>query len=373
MNKSTFPFPLFIGAVILVSVIFSGSFQKLLSPFHSMLSSVFFTDSVTEEGLRKEFALAKRGEEKLRILIVPGHDDQAWGTDYHGVKEAELTTRLGKELFDLFAKDSNFEPILSRTENGYNPALTKYFTEEKDSIQEFIKTQKGIMNEYLSSGEVVSNRVIKRNPAPSSVVHRLYGINKWANENEIDIAIHIHFNDYPRENRARPGAYSGFSIYIPEKQYSNAKGSRVIAKSIFDKLGEKYSVSNLPLEKAGLIEDQRLIALGSFNTLDGVSVLIEYGYIYEPHLQGDENLKKHIPVMALETYLGVLDFFEKPEDEYLVRGRAPSAILKYDFTHPIFKKSSIRPIKSSPVSSTDLGPSELYKNLLKNVRVLEGF
>jgi len=28
---------------------------------------------------------------------------------------------------------------------------------------------------------------------------RLYGFNKWADENKVDAMVHIHFNDYPGE------------------------------------------------------------------------------------------------------------------------------------------------------------------------------
>ena len=68
------------------------------------------------------------------------------------------------------------------------------------------------MNQYVESRQV--ERVVHtiRNIAPDEMGVRLYGINKWANENDIDIVIHVHFNDYPGRPRTGSGKYSGFSI-----------------------------------------------------------------------------------------------------------------------------------------------------------------
>ena len=165
------------------------------------------------------------------------------------------------------------------------------------------------MKEYLSTGKVASNVIVGHNIAPSEVAIRLYGINKWANERAYDLVIHIHFNDVVRANRSKPGAYTGFSIYIPEKQFSNAKSSRAIGEAVRKRLAESYAPSTLPLEKGGLIEDQELIAIGSNNSLDGAGLLVEYAYIYEPMLQKSTTRAVAIKDMAAKTHQGIQDFF----------------------------------------------------------------
>ena len=52
----------------------------------------------------------------------------------------------------------------------------------------------------------------------------------------MDLVIHIHFNDYPNRKLNRVGEYSGFSIYIPEKQLPNYEKSFEIVNSVFSQL-----------------------------------------------------------------------------------------------------------------------------------------
>src|SRR3989338_5604485 len=168
------------------------------------------------------------------------------------------------------------------------------------------------MSELVRAGDVHSVEGVIHNSAPAETVLKLYGINKWANENNIDIVLHIHFNDDPTRNRKRQeeGKYSGFAIYVPEAQYSNAKASRAVAEPIFSQLAKFYPVSNFIQEQDGIVEDQKLIAIGAHNTLDPVGMLIEYGYIYESQFL-NENIKKSvIKELALQTYIGTVHFFD---------------------------------------------------------------
>lgn len=96
------------------------------------------------------------------------------------------------------------------------------------------------------------------------VATRLYGVNKWSNENEMDIVIHVHFNDYPGRYSDGVGKYSGLTIYIPDKQYSNSKVSRSIAESVSEFLGKYSAYSDLKYEKSegGIKEIQGFISFG---------------------------------------------------------------------------------------------------------------
>jgi N-acetylmuramoyl-L-alanine amidase len=156
------------------------------------------------------------------------------------------------------------------------------------------------------------------NTAPSDVGLRLYGIHKWANENDIDLSIHIHFNDHPRKNGAGPGKYTGFTLYIPDPQYSNGKTARAVAERIFARLSQTYSPSDMPKEAPGIVESQDLIAVGSYNTSDAPSILIEYAYIYEAQLQDEATRSLMLQDMALQTYEGLQDFFEN-RNKHLVQ------------------------------------------------------
>lgn len=302
---------IFIGVfAITLHFAFRSNYSEFSSKFKDFVASIFFVDSTTKETLKNAYEEADEGGEKLSILVVPGHDSVQSGTEFRGMKEADLTIELGEELYRLLAADAHFDVQRSRTRAGYDPLIVKFFQENKTEITEFIKTQKTLMSRYVALGKIESRIIVGHNTAPADTAYKLYGINKWANENSVDIILHIHFNDYPRSMRSTPGKYSGFSVYVPESQYSNAKGSRVIAEAIYGRLARFYPSSNLPKEDAGIVEDQELIAIGSNNTVDGAAILIEYGYIYEPHLQNAMIRQKAISDLAFQTYLGIMDFFE---------------------------------------------------------------
>lgn len=297
-----------IGGALTALLFFA--FPARVADIRHLIASIFFVDSSTKETLKSAYEKADRGEEKLSILIVPGHDSVQSGTEFRGMKEANITLDLGEELYRLLAADTHFDVHLSRTRAGYDPLIAKFFQEKKTEIDEFVKTQKALMSRYVALGKIESRIIVGHNTAPTDTAYKLYGINKWANENSVDIILHIHFNDYPRSMRSTPGTYSGFSVYVPESQYSNAKWSRVIAETIFARLARFYPSSNLPKEDVGIVEDQELIAIGSNNTVDGAAILIEYGYIYEPHLQNAMIRKNVISDLAFQTYLCIMDFFE---------------------------------------------------------------
>ncbi len=277
----------------------------------SNLAAVFFRESITVSQLHNKYDLADRGKTKVRILIVPGHEPDFGGTEYMDLKEREMTVELAKYLQLFFQNNSHYEVVLARDNKKWNPDLQEYFDKNWKDIIDFFKKSKGEMLHYVNNGTVTKLvNGVQHNAAPQNVALRLYGINKWVNENNIDLTIHIHFNDYPRNDPTNPGEYSGFAIYVPEKQYSNSTTTRVIADTVFKRLEKYNAVSNLPKEKSGVIEEQDLIAIGSYNTLDAPSMLIEYGYIYEPQFAEKKLRQAIFKDLAFQTYLGVQDFFD---------------------------------------------------------------
>ena len=61
------------------------------------------------------------------------------------------------------------------------------------------------------------------------------------------------------------------------------------------------------------MKDQDLIAVGSYNTVDPVSLLIEYGYIYEPQFKQADVRNLIFQEYAYQTFIGLENFFGASE------------------------------------------------------------
>ncbi|MDO8575445.1 MAG: N-acetylmuramoyl-L-alanine amidase [bacterium] len=279
-------------------------------------ASVFFVQSSNPELLKQKYSKVKENsnlENKIRVLIVPGHEPNYGGAEYRGLKERDMNLELAEKFYEYLDTNSKYYSVLTRDENGWNEDLEKYFTDKKDEVNEWQKGQKLEMSRLISDGAIKKVQNAYHNNAPSNVALRLYAINKWASENKFDIVIHIHFNDDPTRRGSVPGKYSGFSIYMPERQYSNANSAQKIANFVFRRLVTYGLVSTLKTESDGLIEDQDLIAIGSYNTADAPSILIEYGYIYESQFI-DKNIRSAmLKEYAYQTYIGLENFFGQTE------------------------------------------------------------
>lgn len=307
-------------AIIYLSWFFAGDRGILKRQEISIIKSVkyfvtltFFTDG-SFLGKFKNNHLAEIDEksEKFKLLIVAGHDEYEFGTKFKGIKESEINLKLAENLADFFKNNDKFEVTLVRERDGYNPIFSDYFIREEDLIKDFINKQKEKMSELARVGIVNNTGGVVHNSASAQTVLKLYGINKWANENNIDMVLHIHFNDDSIRDRKREaeGKYSGFAVYVPEAQYSNAKASKDVAETVFNQLAKFYPVSDFLQEKNGIVEDQKLIAIGANNTLDSVGMLIEYGYIYESQFSSDKIRGFVIKDLAFQTYIGIVNFFE---------------------------------------------------------------
>lgn len=245
----------------------------------------------------------------IKILLIPGHDNEVWGAQYGHTKEADMNLRLATELFDILKKDKRFEVHLTRNKDEYTKEFRDYFSLHQDEISAFKEKAKKEMQNKITSGAFIQKENAPHNKVSEDIAIRLYGFNKWANENKIDAMIHIHFNDYPRQNKWTLGKYKGFAIYIPEGQLSNSKESARLASNIFFQLKKKYVTSTYEKELGGLIPDQTLIALGSNDSLlpSVRSVLIEYGYIYR--FQTKKTREGAYKNMAKLTAAGIKNYF----------------------------------------------------------------
>lgn len=253
----------------------------------------------------------------IKILIVPGHDDESEGTSFGSLKEADMTLPLATEIFNKLKEDERFEVLITRNEEGYTPVFAEYFSTNREEIISFINESKEKMKEKIKEGDFVDKSDEQHFVVTLDTGVKLYGINKWANENDVDAVLHIHFNDNTRKNRKVPGRYKGFAIYLPEEQMPNSEISLPFAESIFAELDTKYNTSDNVKELGGLVPNQMLIALGSNETLlENVrSILVEYAYIYE--LAKKDIREKAYEDMSELTVNGVKKHFLGDEEEQL--------------------------------------------------------
>ncbi len=247
----------------------------------------------------------------IKILLVPGHDDEVWGAQYGNIKEADMNLALASKIHDILKKDKRFKVYISRDKKGYTKEFSDYFSKNKEDILVFRENAKAYTKSKVASGEFTVKTSPPHNNATEDVAIRLYGFNKWADEKEMDAVIHIHFNDYPRPDKWTIGKYEGFTVYFPDAELPNGEKSEDLAADIFEQLDKKYTGSNFPPEKGGLVADQSLIALGSNSTLlpSVRSVLVEYGYIYEKKFRKKSARELAYKKMASLTAAGVEQYF----------------------------------------------------------------
>jgi peptidoglycan hydrolase-like protein with peptidoglycan-binding domain len=274
-------------------------------------ASIFFVQSTTSAQIQNTYTSAQSTvEKKARILIVPGHRPDYGGTEFGGVYERDIVVDIANELATLLAQNPHLDVMVARSKTIWNPILQSYFDIHAADIEAFIQSQKAQMATHLANGSFSSaTNQVYHNSTSALGALQLFGINKWANENKIDITLHLHINDDAERRVRRVGKYSGFAVYVPDRQYSNAEASQVIGAAIATRLSVYHATSTLPKEDEGVVEDQELIAIGANNTADNASLLIEYGYIYEPQFQVSSVLPTAVTDYAYQTYLGLQDFF----------------------------------------------------------------
>lgn len=320
------------GSTIVIAVLVARSPALSFSDVRSIFASVFFIESAAPEALKAKYARALSGGSKIRVLIVPGHDSEAWGTEFRGVREADMTAAVGESLTKLLASDSAYEPLLVRSQWEYAAGFEEYFKDTRANIHAFVLEKKQTMRELVRAGSVHLTEGVIHNSASSDIAMRLYAFNVWANEHGVDIVLHLHFNDYPGRPTHRAGRYNGFALYVPDTQFSNSRASRAVAEALFKQFSKFYAESNLPVEGSGIVEDQELIAIGAYNTLDPVGVLIEYGYIYEQRFLDGDIREKTMKELAFQTYQGLNRFFGKYGEALQ---KYPTTLLPHEWNVPL--------------------------------------
>ncbi|MFC1756710.1 N-acetylmuramoyl-L-alanine amidase [Patescibacteria group bacterium] len=272
----------------------------------SAVFSKIFEEKITQQDLQNKYEI-----DKIKILIVPGHDNNSFGASFKNIKESDLNIEMAYEIFDILIKDNKFETFIIRERDGaYSRWFLDYLDRKWSAISTFRDYSKRLMSFLNDKGFVVAENKVQHNPAADNVSLNLYGINKWANDNNVDLVIHVHFNDYPSRARGQSGEYAGFVIYIPERHLPNHKISSGLASAIKQRLENYFPKSNFPGERETIVEDHELIAIGSNASRKGASLLIEYGYIYETQFVYSSARAIIFESLAEQTYLGIQDYFE---------------------------------------------------------------
>ncbi|MFA5932080.1 MAG: N-acetylmuramoyl-L-alanine amidase [Candidatus Paceibacterota bacterium] len=260
----------------------------------------------------------------IKILLIPGHDNEVWGAQYGNIKEADMNLAVATQIYGLLKKDKRFDVYITRDSEGYTKEFADFLT-QKDAILAFEQAAKKIMNNNIISGNFIPKDNIPHHRVSEDIALRLYGFNKWADENKIDAMVHIHFNDYPRPKSWTVGQYKGFTIYMPDGQFANSRESGQLAADIFLQLNKKYITSTWKPEAGGLTPDQKLIAIGANNTLNASvrSVLIEYGYIYEKKFRTKSTRLAAYKNMSSLTTIGIKNYFFPTKKNILTPNPSP--------------------------------------------------
>lgn len=293
-----------VAGVLIFAGVWSLKLNKVAGPpvQDQVAASAAYAESVTPINLKQRYASGR-----LKILIVPGHENENWGTEYRGVHESELNLQISKYLYEYLKSDSHLDVSVARDlkTGDFSPVLLQYFITNYDAIKDFATSHILSFASHVATGKVAPVGGAYHNFAKADVAQRLFGINKWANENYVDLVLHVHFNDYPGHRYNKPGKYSGFTVYVPDSQYSNSRVSTEIGLAISTELQKVSPISNLAQENMPVVPDQDLIAVGAKGTRTGASILIEYGYIYESQFNNPEVKNIIFPELAFQTYKGV--------------------------------------------------------------------
>ena len=331
----------FIFIVILCGLIYAANHFTII-PRDSAEKGLTLNSDINKSELIQNIQLnisstTKTRDNKINILIVPGHESNYGGAKFGNIYERNLVADIGKDLSDFLKSDSNYTVSMTRDTKSWTTFFSNYFNNNWNQIIKWEKIAAKSASKLTSVGVQTLPPMIHIT-APTNVALRLYGITKWANENKIDLMIHLHLNDYPGHSSKVAGKYSGLVIYTPAQQYSNSTTTKEIANAVFNRLALYNPTSNLPAESDGVVDDPELIAVGANNTSDAASMLIEYDYLYEPQFVNPKVRSLALNDLAYQTYLGLQDFYNNNTEVNATSSYEPK--LLYDWKKPVTGKNS---------------------------------
>jgi N-acetylmuramoyl-L-alanine amidase len=333
----------------------------MIENISSQLAAVIVSHNPkTIADIQSDYSATAISQNKVRILIVPGHQPDYGGAEYMShygdIKERDLVVELAQDLQTFLDGNNRYQVIVARDTESWNPIFTDYFKTEWNDIIDWENAYKQQFSAMVADGSLTLPKVIidHATSTPDGII-QLYGMTKWANENNIDIEIHVHFNDYVGHGD-KHGKYTGFAIYVPAAQYDNSTTTHAIADDVFKRLARYNPVSDLQGESTGIVDDPELIAVGANNTADAASMLIEYSYIYEPQLDNPATRDVFIKDLAFQTYLGLQDFFD-PNNVISVAGSFDTLLLPHTWIETGASSTQIFALQTALLDDGDYPPS----------------
>ena len=227
----------------------------------------------------------KKENNKIKILIDPGHNAATKGSKGFLGYEYYMTLRLAKQLTAILDKDDRFEYTLSRTGAYYDRPIKEYIT---NNYQKLL----GIYNTELDKTERTGNLTRYQ-------TMELYAIRHYAIDNNFDALISLHFDYMPyiKQREKTEGFHIIVSPYNGEFQTSMK-----IANKISERMQESYKISPviaidniLPNNVWKFYNKEDLLNKGI--TLRGL-VLLGDSFEYEYNKQ---TFKKDIPSVMIES------------------------------------------------------------------------
>ncbi len=212
-----------------------------------------------------------------KILLVAGHTAQTKGAVFGNTTEYELNYDIVKKL-EREMRIRGYDVTITHQGSDYSQQFLDYFETNEQRILDFRENKKQAYDKLYPQG-VVTNDTDHNYASPLGVI-QLYGVNLWANENNMDAVVHMHFNDYPGRPAGKTGTHTGFSVFTPLKTNNHFVESFNLAKSIEEHMLKYTNRSTVTNESAGVLESE-LIAVGQNNSVNMPSVLIENGFVYE--------------------------------------------------------------------------------------------
>ena len=251
---------------------------------------------------------------KIKILIDPGHNAATKGNVGWLGYEYYMTLRLAKQLTAILDEDDRFEYLLSRDGDYYSRPIKEYMTNNYEKLLEIYDTK------------VKHNNRIENLTRYQTI--ELYAIRNYAIDNNYDLLLSLHFDYMPYTNRR--AKTEGFHVIVsPYNGEFNA--SMQIANKISEKMKENYKVSPtiafdryIPetvwnfYDRNNLIRKgisiRGLIVLGDefefeYNKKNFIkdvpSVVVEAGFIHDWKLGGNKALRE----LSKKIYEALLDLY----------------------------------------------------------------
>ena len=253
---------------------------------------------------------------KIKILIDPGHNAATKGNVGWLGYEYYMTLRLAKQLTAILDEDYRFEYLLSRDGDYYSRPIKEYMTNNYEKLL-------GIYDTKVKHNN--NNRI--ENLTKYQTIE-LYAIRNYAIYNNYDLLLSLHFDYMPYTNRR--AKTEGFHVIVsPYNGEFNA--SMQIANKISEKMKENYKVSPtiafdryIPetvwnfYDRNNLIREgisiRGLIVLGDefefeYNKKNFIkdvpSVVVEAGFIHDWKLGGNKALRE----LSKKIYEALLDLY----------------------------------------------------------------